>query len=133
MKIGSEIGFEYIDYWELFTKKYQKIGISINFGDFGNFLVPPLISKNLKAQIQILKMLICRGEMISFPPSPTKAIYEMKPFMFLPVQCIADEKYHFKMTLISAFVIIQRSYTIISFISVLRIIQSYWSSDQSSY
>ena len=60
-------------------------------------------------------MLICRGEMISFPPSPTKAIYEMKPFMFLPVQCIADEKYHFKMTLISAFVIIQRSYTIISF------------------
>ena len=117
--------FEYIDYWELFTKKYQKIGISSNFGDFGNFLVPPLISKNLKTQIQILKMLICRGEMISFPPSPTKAIYEMKPFMFLPVQCIADEKYHFKMTLISAFVIIQRSYTIISFISVLRITQSY--------
>ena len=94
---------------------YFEIGISSNFGDFGNFLVPPLISKNLKTQIQILKMLICRGVIISFPPSPTKAVYEMKPFMFLPVQCIADEKYHFNMTLISAFVTIQRSYTIISF------------------
>ena len=83
--------------------------------DFGNFLIPPLISKNLKTQIQILKMLICRGVIISFPPSPTKAVYEMKPYMFLPVQCIADEKYHFNMTLISAFVTIQRSYTIISF------------------
>ena len=91
---------------------------------FWQFFGPPLISKNLKTQIQILKMLICRGEMISFPPSPTKAIYEMKPFMFLPVQCIADEKYHFKLTLISAFVIIQRSYTIISFISSLRSISS---------
>ena len=83
--------------------------------DFGNFLIPPLIPKNLKTQIQIFKMLICRGVIISFPPSPTKAVYEMKPFMFLPVQCIADEKYHFNMTLISAFVTIQRSYTIISF------------------
>ena len=92
---------------------YFEIGISSNFGDFGNFLVPPLISKNLKTQIQILKMLICRGVIISFPPSPTKAVYEMKPFMFLPVQCIADEKYHFNMTLISAFVTIQLYYNIL--------------------